>query len=143
MSPDVARRILLILALATLNVRPAAAEAPAGPATDVFRPVPTCAAAPMDGSIRVDGRLDEPAWRTAVPVTQFTQRDPHEGEAVSESTEVRVLIGEDMLYVGARLYDREPKKIRARLVRRDEDLDSDFFVVFVDSNHDRVNSVLF
>jgi hypothetical protein len=143
MSLGVVRGFFLALAVAVLNIRPAVAEPQVNPAIDTLRPIPTCAAAPADGSIRVDGRLDEPAWRAAVPVTQFTQRDPHEGEAVSESTEVRVLVGDDVLYVGARLYDREPKKIRARLVRRDEDLDSDFFVVFVDSNHDRVNSVLF
>ena len=139
MSPRIVRWSLLVLAVAALSAGPAWAEASA----EAWAEVPTCAAAPLEGSIRVDGHLDEPAWRDAVPVTQFTQRDPNEGQAVSESTEVRVLIGEDALYVGARLYDREPRKVGARLVRRDEDLDSDFFVVFVDSYHDGVNSVLF
>lgn len=105
--------------------------------------VPSIGAARFDGSIKIDGRLDEPAWQQATPATTFTQRDPAEGTAASESTEVRVLIGDESLFVGARLYDREPKKIRARLVRRDEDLDSDYFVVFVDGYHDRVNAVMF
>jgi hypothetical protein len=148
----IAREIVAIVAmivLAALFPSPArAAQAPGTPdapppETATSRPIPRIAAAPVDGPIHVDGRLDEPAWKEAEPVTRFTQRDPHEGEAVSESTEVRVLIGDEALYVGARLYDREPKRIRARLVRRDDDLDSDFFVVFLDSNHDRVNAVLF
>jgi hypothetical protein len=95
-------------------------------------------AAPLAGTLRIDGRLDEPAWRAATPITQFTQLDPKEGEPITERTDVRFLIGEDALFVGARLYDSEPDKIRARLVRRDEDLDSDYLAVLIDAYHDHV-----
>ncbi|HEY7728782.1 MAG TPA: DUF5916 domain-containing protein, partial [Candidatus Eisenbacteria bacterium] len=105
--------------------------------------VPAIEAAPLEGAIRIDGRLDEPAWRGAPPVTRFTQRDPREGERASEPTEVRILIGDDALDIGARLYDHEPERIRARLVRRDDDLDSDYFAVFLDSYHDRLTSWVF
>ena len=104
---------------------------------------PTVRAAPLSGAIRVDGHLDEPAWQTAEPVTQFTQRDPNEGQPASERTEVRFLIGDDALFIGARMHDQDAKRIRARLVRRDEDLDGDFFVVFLDSYHDHLTSWLF
>lgn len=104
---------------------------------------PTVRAVALSGTIRVDGHLDEPAWQTAEPVTQFTQRDPNEGQPASERTEVRFLIGEDALFIGARMHDRDANKIRARLVRRDEDLDGDFFVVFLDSYHDHLTSWLF
>ncbi|HET9950212.1 MAG TPA: DUF5916 domain-containing protein, partial [Candidatus Eisenbacteria bacterium] len=139
----------ILVALLTLLAAPARAAEDAGapnalaPFAGGSRPTPRIAAAPIDGAVKVDGRLDEAAWRLAAPVTQFTQRDPHEGQAASESTEVRVLVGDEALYVGARLYDRDPRRIRARLVRRDDDLDSDYFVVFLDSNHDRVNAVMF
>jgi hypothetical protein len=115
----------------------------AGPRPDSLgSSVPSVGAVRTEGSIRVDGRLDEPAWERASPAARFTQRDPREGAAVSESTEVRVLIDDEALYVGARLYDREPEKIRARLVRRDG---SRFGLlrVFLDGYHDRVNAVLF
>src|SRR5512141_2352192 len=64
-------------------------------------------AARLAGAIHVDGVPDEPAWSAAEPVTAFTQRDPEEGQPVSERTEVRILIGEDAIYIGARLYDRD------------------------------------
>jgi hypothetical protein len=129
--------LALLVALAT----PALAASPdSATASAMFPSIP---AARVEGPIRVDGRLDEADWARATPVTRFTQRDPDEGKAASESTEVRILLGDGSLYIGSRLHDREAGKIRARLVRRDEDLDSDFFVVFLDSQHDRVNAVLF
>src|SRR4051794_467451 len=66
----------------------------------------------VHGSIVVDGRLDEGSWASAEPATRFTQTDPVEGQPASERTEVRVLIGDDALYLGARLYDRDPKRIK-------------------------------
>ncbi len=104
---------------------------------------PAIHAFPIAEHIRVDGKLDDPAWSQATPVDRFTQRDPDEGKPVSERTEVRILIGDDALFVGARLYDREPGKVRRRLVRRDEDLASDFFALLLDSYHDHLTTYRF
>ena len=60
----------------------------------------------------VDGRLTDDAWRAAVPFTGFTQRDPQEGNAASERTEVRLLTDGEALYIGAWLYDRDAAAIR-------------------------------
>ncbi|HET7790410.1 MAG TPA: DUF5916 domain-containing protein [Gemmatimonadales bacterium] len=84
----------------------------------------------------MDGRLDDPLWSQAVPVTDLRQSDPHEGAAVSESTEVRILYTDDALYIGARLFDREPGKIAHHLGRRDSFTQSDDFRVLIDSYHD-------
>ncbi len=92
-------------------------------------------------AIQVDGILDERDWARAVPATAFTQLDPQEGEPASERTEVRVLIGEDALYIGARLFDREPGRIISRLTRRDASLSGgDAFQVFIDSYHDHLTA---
>ncbi|MGH7681968.1 MAG: carbohydrate binding family 9 domain-containing protein, partial [Candidatus Eiseniibacteriota bacterium] len=107
---------------------------------------PELRAAPLVGEIRIDGRLDEPAWQAAAVATKFTQRQPHEGAPVSERTEVRAIISENALYIGARLYDSEPSKIRARLVRRDEvnsSSDCDFVAVLLDPYHDHSTGVIF
>src|SRR5207247_1727496 len=93
--------------------------------------------------IKLDGKLDEPVWSKAQPVDGFTQHDPEEGKPVSERTEVRILVGEDALYVGARLFDREPGKIRRRLVRRDENLASDYFALLLDSHHHHLTTSRF
>jgi len=136
--------MILLLVLALLLVAPAASAAPAD-SSHAYRhaDAPVLHAAPLRDNIRVDGRLDEAAWAAAEPMDHFTQRDPHEGEPVSERTEVRILIGDDALYVGAHLYDREPSKIRRRLVRRDEDLASDFLAVLIDSYHDHLTAFRF
>lgn len=136
--------ILLLVALVVLVLAPPALAQPAD-SVRVFRHenAPVIRAAPLREPVRIDGKLDEAAWADAVPVDAFTQRDPDEGKPVSERTEVRILIGEDALYVGARLYDREPSKIRRRLVRRDEDLASDYMAVLIDSYHDHLTAFRF
>jgi hypothetical protein len=73
----------------------------------------------LSGAIQLDGILDEPAWAEASPAPLLTQRDPDEGAAPTERTEIRVLLGADALYVGARLFDTDPARIRALLTRRD------------------------
>ena len=139
--------LLLAFALALLVPSAVATPALADPpdSARVYRhaDAPVIHAAPLRDHIRVDGKLDDPAWAAAEPVTHFTQRDPNEGQPGSESTEVRVLIGDDALYIGARLYDREPAKIRRRLVRRDEGLASDYFAVLIDSYHDHLTAFRF
>jgi hypothetical protein len=105
----------------------------AGPVEADERPV--VQATPLTGTIEVDGRLDEAAWALAPVSDGFTQVDPEEGQPVSERTEARILFDAEALYIGVRLYDREP--ISERLGRRDMPLaDSDWLGVVIDSYHD-------
>jgi hypothetical protein len=104
---------------------------------------PEIRAASVAGEIRIDGRLDDPPWAQATPAIQFIQRDPDEGRPASERTEVRVLIGADALYVGARMYDSDPKGIKSVLARRDEPVESDQFEVLIDAYHDHLSAVRF
>jgi hypothetical protein len=104
---------------------------------------PTIKAGRIQGGIEIDGKLDEGSWATAQPVSEFTQTEPSEGQPATERTEVRVLIGDDAVYVGARLYDREPKRIKAALARRDEDVEADEFDVYLDTFHDHLSGVRF
>ncbi|MGE5761317.1 MAG: DUF5916 domain-containing protein, partial [Gemmatimonadota bacterium] len=91
----------------------------------------------------VDGRLDDPVWRTAERVTGFLQRDPLEGKAPSESTVVYVAYDDAAIYIGARMYDAHPDSIVGRLGRRDDYANSDRFNVFLDPYHDRRSGVYF
>ena len=70
-------------------------------------------------SPRVDGLLDEPVWISAPAALDFRQREPEEGGAATEATEVRVLYDRDTLYVGVLARDREPDKVIARILQRD------------------------
>lgn len=58
---------------------------------------PTIGASPLSGPIEIDGVVDEPAWLAVEPFTDFVQRDPNEGQPVSEKTEVRIVVGPDAL----------------------------------------------
>ena len=49
----------------------------------------------------VDGRLDDAAWQRATVFTDFVQREPIEGNPVSERTEVRIVTDGEALYVAA------------------------------------------
>ncbi len=129
-------------AIALILIGAAPIGAQQAPATYDHQSAPTIQAAPLKGNIAVDGKLDEAAWSAATPVTRFTQRDPKEGQPATENTEVRVLIGPDAVYFGARLTDK-PSNIRPRLSRRDEPVDGDVFAVSIDSRHDHISGYYF
>ncbi len=92
----------------------------------------------------VDGRLDDPIWRTVPPLNGFVQRELHEGQPVSERTDVRVATDGEAIYVAAWLYDREPQAIVPGEKIRDVSLDnSDYFAIILDTYHDRQNGFIF
>ncbi len=85
----------------------------------------------------IDGVLDDEAWRWAPVAEDFVQMQPEEGAPATEPTEVRVLYGEEALYVGFRAFDSRPDSIAAQLTRRDQDSYSDLVHVIIDSYFDR------
>ena len=87
--------------------------------------------------IRVDGRLDEAAWQRAEVATDFVQLQPYEGTPASESSIVRILYGDDALYVGFHAVDSDPSAIQAQLTRRDQFSHSDWVFVAIDSYNDK------
>ena len=87
----------------------------------------------VESSITLDGRLSEPQWTGAPTATDFRQRTPREGAPPSQRTAVHVVYGNDALYVGALLYDEHPERIQARLPRRDQRNQADWFEVSIDS----------
>jgi hypothetical protein len=100
--------------------------------------------APSDRPIRLDGRLDDPVWQGADSIFEFRQREPLEGQPVTERTVVRVARDAAALYIAVRAYDREVVAIRATQLRRDADLSSDDNVtLLIDGFHDRRSAFLF
>src|SRR5213592_3885141 len=92
----------------------------------------------------IDGRLTDPAWLEATPVTGFVQRELHEGAPVTERTEVRIVTDGQALYVGAWLYDTDPSGIVGGEKVRDGDISkSDYFGILLDTYHDRQNGFVF
>ena len=94
-------------------------------------------------AIIVDGILDEAVWQKAAPVSNFIQRDPLEGKAATEKTDVRILYDDDDLIIGARLYDTSPDSIIQNLARRDVQINSDLFLVYLDPYNDKRSGFYF
>src|SRR5688572_4402603 len=97
----------------------------------------TARAVRLAEAVRMDGRLTENVWQSAPPVTGLLQREPNEGEPAPENTEVRFAYDEDALYVGARMYSKNPRDIRALITRRDQEGISEFIAVTLDTYLDR------
>ena len=89
-----------------------------------------------NGPIRIDGVLEEKAWKEQA-YSDFVQSDPTDGAEPTEKTEVWVAYDEKSLYVAARLHDSQPELITCRLGRRDDFVDSDWFIFAVDPYYDR------
>jgi hypothetical protein len=76
--------------------------------------------------ILVDGILSEAEWQRA-GICDFTQREPIEGAAPTQKTEVWVAYDDEALFVAAQLYDSSPDSIVDRIARRDASLNADWF----------------
>ncbi len=118
---------LIVLACASL----AGADGAAGPAGER-----TVQAQRLAAKVKVDGRLDEEDWHREA-ISGFTQTDPDEGRPCSERTEVWLAYDDSAIYVAARLWDSEPGKIISLLSRRDDFVEADYFIFFVDPLYDR------
>lgn len=94
--------------------------------------------------IRLDGRLDHPAWARAPVFDRFVEHDPRHGQAPPQATRVQLLYDTQALYVGITALDSEPQHIRRALVRDDQVLRTqDFVVVYVDAIGSRRSAQFF
>ena len=100
-------------------------------------PSDTAHAVRLTQPVRMDGVLSEEVWRSAPAVTRFTQREPNEGQPAIENAEVRFAYDDEALYVGARMYSRNPADIRALITRRDQEGTSEFIAITLDTYLDR------
>ena len=75
-------------------------------------------------------------------VTGFTQRNPHDAEAVSKATEAYLGYDQKNLYVAFVCFD-DPAKVRARMSRREDIYDDDQVEIMLDTFHDRRRAYAF
>ncbi len=130
------KRLLLVafLTMLLLGSVPAPAEGAERPRVVALR---------AEGAIRLDGVLSEPDWERAPPVTAFRLIEVREGEAPSESTDVRVLVSNTHVYFGVRCWNRGPGPVRASLAPRDQILDDDHISIHLDTYHDLRRAYIF
>ena len=102
-----------------------------GPGSHVVRAHRIGAAPP-----RIDGRLDDPVWLAAEPVSGFLQLEPERGAPATDDTRFHVAYDEHNLYVAFRCYDARPELIVNRLARREQVFLSDLISFYIDPHHD-------
>ncbi len=86
--------------------------------------------------VTLDGQLNEKVWQ-GKSISGFTQTDPDDGQPPTEKTEVWLAYDDNAIYVAARMHDSEPQKIISLLARRDDFVDADYFLFYVDPYYDR------
>lgn len=93
---------------------------------------------------KIDGKLDDPAWKSAEIATDFIVFQPTFGKASAQKTEVKLVYTDEAIYIGAYLYD-SAQLIRRQLTSRDKEQmqDVDFFSVTFDTYNDKQNAFLF
>jgi Domain of unknown function (DUF5916) len=134
------------LALPTRSSGPSggAGSANGAPINVETAPRPTVSAYRIEKRPTIDGRLNEEEWSMAADITDFVQQLPRTGYPAEFRTVVHVLYDVDHLYIGATMYDPEPKKAITAGKERDFTSNaSDLFGLVIDTFKDRRNSFLF
>ncbi|MDH3733220.1 MAG: carbohydrate binding family 9 domain-containing protein [Gemmatimonadota bacterium] len=131
--------------LALLVPSAAGAQATGGGRIDVeAAPRPEAVVLRTDAVFAIDGRLDEPAWQEAPPLSGFVQSRPDTGAPASERTVVRFAYDDRALYIGAICYDSEPDLLVVPSLKQDfSSGSSDVFGFTLDTYHDRRNGFMF
>jgi hypothetical protein len=120
---------------------PALAQPQAG---DTGRPTLTAMRIPDGQTVRIDGALDDAAWSLAAVAGGFRQRDPDNGAAATERSEIRVLYDRDALVIGAMLFDSEPDRVLGNQMQRDQSFSADDrFIVTLDTFMDGRSGYVF
>ena len=114
----------------TTTVPPAEREAAA-------RAPRTLTAVPVATPPHIDGRLDDSAWCGAPLAGDFVQSSPHPGALATLPSLVRVVFDNEALYVAVRMVDPRPDSIVAPFVRRDDETNSDWAFIELDTRFDR------
>ncbi|WP_276360134.1 DUF5916 domain-containing protein [Daejeonella sp. H1SJ63] len=101
----------------------------------------TFSAIRTEHSPKIDGELDDRAWKETMPASRFTEFKPVPGRVETEDkrTEVRIVYDNTAIYIGARMYD-EPDSIFREVMPRDNLANSDFIGIVFDTYLDRINA---
>ena len=94
-------------------------------------------------AVRIDGVLDDEAWRQAALLKGFTQYRPVDSRPAEDTTEVLVLYAPDAIYFGIRGFESHGNVVRATLADRDNIGADDQIQILLDTSNDRRRALLF
>ena len=90
---------------------------------------------------KIDGLLNDDAWKNAEELTNFVIFRPENGVAVKDEyqTTVKVVYDDDAVYISAIMLDPDPENIPQEFAVRDNFSQADFFLVTINPNDDGQN----
>ncbi|MFI5231423.1 MAG: DUF5916 domain-containing protein [Gemmatimonadales bacterium] len=96
----------------------------------------------IDTTISVDGALDEPVWRRASVLTDFSEYAPVDQRPAPDSTEVLVWYSPTAIYFGVRAYESHGI-VRATLADRDKISSDDNVEIHLDTFREGTRTLVF
>jgi Domain of unknown function (DUF5916) len=96
-----------------------------------------------DGTIRLDGQLDDSVWEHVPAIVDFVQKEPIENAAPTEPMDIRLAYDSSALYVGARMHKTPGSPIQAPLGRRDRLEQAESLLVALDTFLDQRTAYVF
>lgn len=96
----------------------------------------------LEGSITVDGALDEPEWGRAARLTGFSEYTPVDGRPAEDSTEVLVWYSGSAIYFGIRAFEPHGS-VHATLADRDKIAADDYVQILLDTFDDHRQAIVF
>ncbi len=85
-----------------------------------------------NGSIEIDGKVQDPGWRGAAKAANFAEHNPGDQTKPDVNTEVLITYDDNNLYVAWLCYDN-PKEVRASFCERDRIFSDDYVILCLDS----------
>jgi len=93
----------------------------------------------VEQSPKIDGVLDDEAWKMAEPASDFIQRAPKPGQPSKQKSEVKIVYDNVAIYIGAMLYDTSADSVLRELSERDNEANADLFGLIIDTYNDDIN----
>jgi hypothetical protein len=98
----------------------------------------------LSSSLRLDGRLEDPAWMAADSISSLTEIEPREGAVPTGRTVARVLMNHDQIVIGVRV--SYPDSIRPVTFARERDAslsNEDHLRIIIDAFRDGRSGYVF
>jgi hypothetical protein len=112
-------------------------------ASTAFSQIPKrqLAAKRITSAIKIDGLLDDPAWKDAQVADKFTalRPTPFVPESPDNATQIYFVYDNEGIYVGGYLHEKFKDSIAAELTGRDGFGNNDFVGVIFDTYNDKLN----
>ena len=105
----------------------------------------TVRAVRLTAPLRIDGQLDEAAYTSTQPASDFIQTEPRSGAPATEKTEIWIFYDDENVYFSVRASETQPERLVVNEMRHDSAriYDGDHIGVAFDTFFDKRNSVNF